>query len=210
MKQSITIALSAILALAAAAPLEKRDGYTTTVIEDVTDIVDVYTTVYVSSGDPRLTQNQQPVTQTPSSVPIVSVTPPVSTSAIQTSAPSPATSQAPIVVPQQKQEAHVEAPAPTTTPVPSVTPQAVTPKVEAVAPPPVVSSPAPAPSPAPAASSTSDSGPSGGACGQKNGKCIASDVTTFDGGMGACGFDDATYTQNYFALAHGKPCSCSA
>jgi len=210
MKQSITIALSAILALAPAAPLEKRDGYTTTVIEDVTDIVDVYTTVYVSPGDSRLTQNQQPVTQTPSSAPVVSVTPSLSTSAIQTSAPSPTTSKSPMAVPQQKLEAEVQAPAPTTTPIPSVTPQPVVqPKVEAAAP--VQSSAAPAPSQSTSSASTSSSGPSGGSCGEVNGKCTAGDVTTFDGSgaAGACGETDPDVTPDYVALAVGKLPLCN-
>ena len=213
MKQYTISALSAILALAIAAPLEKREAYTTTVIEDVTDIVDVYTTVYVSPGDPRLTLNQQVVAQTPSSAPVVSVTPVVSTSSVPNITPS-STSQAAIFAPQQKQ---VEAPATTTTPAPSITPQAVAqPKVEAVAPvapvAPLVqaaevhTSAPPASSSPPSSGSSSNSSPSGGSCGTVNGKCTAGDVTTFDGSgaAGACGYIDPDKTPDYVALAVGK------
>ena len=212
MKQSIALAFNALLAVAAAVPLEKRNPYTTTVIEDVTDIVDVYTTVYVSPGDPRLT-SQQATVQTP-----ISLTPVVSTSAVQTSTPPQTTSQAPAVVPQQpqqKQEAQVQASAPTSTPIPSVTPQAAAPKVEAVAPAPppasVQSSAPPAPSPSTPAASPSNSGPSGGSCGTVNGKCSAGDVTTFDGsvGLGACGYIDPDKTPDYVALAVGEFSFCS-
>ena len=216
MKQTITLFLSVLSLMAAAVPLEKRIAYTTTVIEDVTDIVDVYTTVYVSPGDPRLTLNQQPAVQTPSSAPVVSVTPIVSTSPVMPSFLPQTTSQAPAVAPQQKLEAYVQEPTPTSTPAPSTTPQVVAqPEIEAAAPAPVdpVSSVAPVqPSATPAPSqsvpsgSTSGSGPSGGACGTVNGKCTAGDVTTFDGsgGAGACGYIDPDKTPDYVALAVGK------
>lgn len=209
MKQSATFALSALFALAAAVPLERRE-YTSTIIEDVTETVDVYTTVYVSPGDPRLT-SQQVATRSPSSAAMISVTPLASTSAVQPSTPPQTTSQVPVVLPQQNMEAQVQASAPTSTPVPSITPQApAQPEVKAAAPvapaAPVAqgqSSPAPVPSQSPPSGSTSDSGSSGGTCGQKHGKCTAESVTTFDGGLGSCGYDDGANTKSYFALAHG-------
>lgn len=200
MKSYTPIALSLLLAVAAAVPLEKR-GYTATIIEDVTETVDVYTTVYVQPGDPRLLQNQQAAAQTT----------PSSASEASTSAQISST---PVYVPQQNKEAAYVAPAPTSTPIPTSTPApapSVTPsstpavvaqpEVKVVAP--VQSSAAPVPSSSAPSSSTSGSGATGGACGTKGGKCTAESVTTFEGGLGSCGFDDATYTQNYFALAHG-------
>ena len=211
MKQFAALSLSALFAVAAAIPLEKRDYYTTTVVEEVTDIVDVYTTVFVPPGDPRLTQGVLT-----SSVPAATVTTP----AAQTSQTSAAA-----VVPQpqaqQKEEAHVQAPAPTSTPVvvptstpvPSTTPLSTyVPQVAAVAPvssapAPVSSSaaPAPAPSPASGSSSSGSSAPTGGDC-ATGGKCVASDITTFDGtvGTGACGKMDSEYSDNYVALTHGQ------
>ncbi|KAL6715001.1 hypothetical protein ACLMJK_007261 [Lecanora helva] len=213
--QYTALTFSALLAVAAAAPFEKRE-YTTTIIEDVTSTVDVYTTIYVSPGDPRLSLNQQAVAQTAASAPAVSVTPIVSSST-----PTQTPSQAPIAQPPQKEVAQVQAPAPTSTPVPSVTPQApAQPEVKApapVAPAPVQSSAAPAPpapiqsSPAPASSqapspgSSSGSGPSGGSCGDIMGKCTAGDVTTFDGSgaAGACGEIDPNVTPDYVAITVG-------
>lgn len=199
MKSFTPLALGAFLAVVAAVPLEKRD-YTTTVIEDVTETVDVYTTVWVQPGDPRLTQNQQAAVQT-------------STSATSTSAQ---TSSTPIYVPQQKKEPAYVAPAPTSTPAPTTTPAPVPsvtptstpavvaqPQVEAVAP--IQSSPAPVASSSASSSTTTDSVATGGACGSVGGKCTAGDVTTFDGSgaAGACGWIDPDKSPNYVALAVG-------
>lgn len=207
MKSFAPIALSALLAVAAAVPLEKR-GYTATIIAEVTETVDVYTTVYVQPGDPRLLQNPQ------------------ASSSSASAASTPAdTSSTPVYVPQQNKLVADIAKAPTSTsvssstpvpstpvptptpaPAPSVTPSSTPavvaqPEVKAVAP--IQSSAASVPSSSAPSSSTSDSGATGSNCGTKGGKCVAESVTTFDGGLGACGFDDAKFTENYFALAHG-------
>ena len=219
MKQSILLATTALVAFAAAAPLEKRE-YTSTVIEDVTQTVDVYTTVYVSPGDPRLT-NQHLATQTPSSAPVASVTPLASTSAMPPPTPPQSTSQAPVIAPQQQKQALVvQAPAPTSTSVSSVAPPPVVPpKVEAPAPvvsvtpvAPVQPSIAPAPSQTPPSGSSSNTAPSGGSCGTVGGKCTAGDVTTFDGAgaAGACGYPDPEKTPDYVALAVGESPICSS
>jgi len=200
MKSFIPIALSALLAVAAAVPLEKR-GYTATFIEEVTETVDVYTTVYVQPGDPRLLQNPQTTLQTSSS----------SASTASTSAQTSSTS---VYVPQQNKLAADIVQAPTSTPVPTSTPApapSVTPsstpaviaqpEVKAVAP--VQSYAAPVPSSPAPSSSTSDSGATGGACGTVNGKCTASDVTTFEGAgaAGSCGWVDPVISPYYVALA---------
>ena len=199
MKQSTTFALGLFLAMVAAMPLEKRDEYTTTVIEDVTDIVDVYTTVWVSPGDPRLTQNQQAVAPTqPSSASAVT------TSSAAAYTPPQTTSSAAAIVPQKQEEAAVKAPTSTPTPSPSVTPSVTPqPKVEAVAP--VQTSASPVSSSSPSSGSPSSSGPSGGSC-AAGGQCSAANVTTFDGstGAGACGWVDNLYDADYFALASGQ------
>ena len=52
---------------------------------------------------------------------------------------------------------------------------------------------------------TSGQGPSGGSCGEVGGKCLASDVTIYDDqGIGACGWQNDTNTEDYFALAAGE------
>lgn len=201
MKSFTPIALGALLAVAAAVPLEKR-GYTATIIEEVTETVDVYTTVWVQPGDPRLLQNQQVAVQT-------------SPSSASAASPSAQTSSIPAYVPQQNKEAAYIAPAPTSTPIPTSTPApapSVTPsstpavvaqpEIKAVAP--VQSSAAPIPSSSASSSSTSSSGATGGACGTVNGKCTAGDVTTFDGAVaaGSCGWVDPDKSPNYVALAH--------
>lgn len=204
MKCSTAFALSALAALAVAIPLEKRDLYTTTVIDEVTETVDVVQTVWVHPGDPRL--QHQPSTapaHTTSQViaPAPTYTPPL------TSSPVPASQ--PAAVPPQVQQKNVVKPAagPTSSPAPApavVSPPSSTP----VAAPAIASTAAPAQSPAssPASSgSTSGSGPTGGSCGDVGGKC-SGDATQFDGsqGQGSCGWVDSTGPggPDYFALAY--------
>lgn len=201
MKPATTFAISALVALAAAVPLDKRDQYTTTMIDEVTETVNVVTTVWVQPGDPRLLQqeaanaaNQQPASapaQSTTAVPVY--TPPQTISSL---APAPVQP-----VPQQKE---VVRPAPTSTPAPA---PAYTPP-SSPAPAPAVAAPAaPAQSPASSSSSsgsTGGSGTSGGACGTVGGTC-SGDATTFGGGGGSCGYNDADgpMGDNYFALAYG-------
>lgn len=213
MKSFIPLTLLAIGA--AAVPLEKRDYATTTVVDVVIETVDVYTTVFVQPGDPRLNQNQQAIAQNL----------PASTSAQSSSSA--------VFVPEQNKQAAYVPPAPTSTPPPSSSPSpspsatsssapavvaapqklAVAPVQQApapvqqapapVQPAPVQQSSAPAANPPKSPGSTSGSGPSGGACGQVGGKCTAGDMTTYDGtvGPGSCGFLATTKTTRYVALA---------
>jgi len=207
MKSFTPLALFAIGV--AAVPFEKRDYATTTVLDVVVETIDVYTTVFVQPGDPRLNQNQQPVAQNL----------PASTSAQSSSSAA--------YVPEQKKQAAYVPPAPTSTPpslspVPSpsatsssapaavVAPEklAAAPVQQApapVQPAPVKQAAAPAAKPPTSPGSSSGSGPSGGACGQVGGKCTAGDMTTFDGTIaaGACGYLSTTKTQDYVALAAG-------
>lgn len=197
MKSTITFAVSALVALAAAVPLEKRDQYTTTVMDEVTETVNVVTTVWVQPGDPRLLHqeaadapNQQPApapAQSTTAVPIY--TPPQTTSS-----PAPAPVQP---VPQQKDVVQ-HAPTSTAAPAPAYSPPS--------SPAPAVAAPAaPAQSPSSSpSSSTAGSGTSGGACGDIGGAC-SGDATTFGGALGSCGYNDADgpMGDNYFALAWG-------
>ena len=53
-------------------------------------------------------------------------------------------------------------------------------------------------------SSSSGSGSSGGSCGQVGAKCLAQDLTIYnDQGLGACGWQNDTNSENFFALAAG-------
>lgn len=211
MKSFTPLALFAIGV--AAVPFEKRDYTTATVVDVVIETVDVYTTVFVPPGDPRLNQNQQAIAQNL----------PFSTSAQSSSSA--------VQVPEQNKQAAYVAPAPTSTPPPTSTPTpsaSVTPSSAPVAPAavaapeklavapiqqapapvqpaPVQQSSAPAANPPTSPSSKSGSGPSGAACGQIGGKCMASDMTTYDGtvGAGSCGFLATTKTDHYVALAEG-------
>ena len=220
MKTSTAFALSALAALAVAVPLEKRDLYTTTVIDEVTETVDVVQTVWVQPGDPRLKQQEaaKAAKQQPAAAPAqVTTTPvvapaPVNTPPQPTSSPAPA----PVEVPVQqknvvKPAALSPAPAPAAVvPSPSNTPVAAPAVAPAAAPAPIpASSPAAAapvqsPASSPASSgSTSGSGPTGGKCGDVDGIC-SGDATTFEGAgaAGSCGWTppNSPAGEDYFAL----------
>lgn len=70
---------------------------------------------------------------------------------------------------------------------------------------PVQSSPAPPAPPATQDKTSSDQtqATSGGSCGEIGGPCKASDITYFDGGLGACGWTNDTTSEDFFALAAG-------
>ena len=67
---------------------------------------------------------------------------------------------------------------------------------------PVKSSPAP-PATQATASSDQTQAASGGSCGEIGGSCNASDITFFDGGLGACGWTNDTASEDFFAVAEG-------
>ena len=203
MKSATTFAISALVALAAAVPFQKRDEYTTTVIDEVIETVNVVTTVWVQPGDPRLLQQGPAKGENKEQAPAPAPAPAQSTTAVPvytppqtTSSPAPAPVQP---VPQQKEV--VQAP-PTSTPVPApayTPPSSSTPAVAT----PVAPAQSPASSPSSSAS-TGGSGSTGGACGTVGGTC-SGDATTFTGALGSCGYDDASgpLGDNYFALAWG-------
>ena len=70
---------------------------------------------------------------------------------------------------------------------------------------PVNSSPTPAAPPVTQekASLSQTQATSGGSCGEIGGSCKASDVTYFQGGLGACGWTNDTTSEDFFALAAG-------
>lgn len=213
MKQSTTFALSALFAIVSAVPLQKRQQVTTTIIEDVTSTVDVYTTVFVQPGDPRLNQVQQTTVQT-------TIATPAGTTTLAQSPSTPPSNPAPVVEQQKQALPVVQAPAPTTTPTvtPSSTPPppppasttaaVVQPIVEAPAPIQQQAAPALVSNPSTSGSSSGSSAPSGGKSCKDGGKCVADHVTTFDGtsGKGACGYVSTSVTMNYVALAVGMLC----
>lgn len=210
MKSSTILALAAFFALSVAVPLEKRDILTVIDTMNVVETVDVVTTIFVAPGDPRLLAQQAAMKpQVPATAPAHSTAPALAFIAPQTrvsATPGPAPA-----IPQIKavlKPIPAAAAAPVSSPAPVATPQkldAATPAAEKVAEP-VEQQAAPASSPSIPSTSSSDTGLSGAACGVKGGKCIAGDVTTFDGGAsaGACGYVDSTKDANYFALAVGK------
>ena len=201
MKSVITFAISALVALAAAVPLDKRDQYTTTMIDEVTETVNVVTTVWVQPGDPRL--HQQEAANVPNLQPAPA--PAQSTTAVPVyTPPQTSSSLAPAPVQPMPQQKDVVKPAPTSTPAlaPAYTPPSSPAAAPAVAAP---ATPAqPPPSSSTSSGSTGNSGTSGGACGTVGGTC-SGDATTFGGGGGSCGYNDADgpMGDNYFALAHG-------
>ncbi|KAL2041079.1 hypothetical protein N7G274_006023 [Stereocaulon virgatum] len=220
MKTSTVFALSALAALAVAIPLEKRDFYTTTVIDEVTETVDVVQTVWVQPGDPRLKQQEaaKAAKQQPAAAPAqVTTTPvvapaPVNTPPQPTSSPAPASVEVPV---QQKNVAKPAAVSPAPAPAaivpsPSNTPVAAPAVAPAAAPAPVLASssaaaaPVQTPASSPASSgSTLASGPTGGKCGDVGGIC-SGDATTFDGAgaLGSCGWTppNSPGGEDYFAL----------
>lgn len=212
MKYSTAFALSALAALAVAIPLEKRDLYTTTVVDEVTETVDVVQTVWVHPGDPRL-QQQQAAKHQPAAAPAHTTSQVIAPAPAYTPPPtsSPVPALQSVVVPPQVQQKNVVKPAagPTSSPAPA--PAVVSsPSNTPVAAPAIASAAAPVQSQSPASSpassgSTSGSGPTGGSCGDVGGKC-SGDATQFDGsqGLGSCGWVDPTGPggPDYFALAY--------
>lgn len=198
MKASVVLASALLSALAAAAPVHKRDLVYKT--ETVTEVLVVYTTVYVDDDVPEATATpegyfyEQPQTTVSSAV----VAPTYS------AAPAPAP-QAPAPKEEKPSSAPVaKAPTPTPTPTPSPTPAPAPapvveqPKEEPKPAPSVYVAPAPAPAPssapapAPAAPSPAPQAPSTPtySSGSGSGASFTDvDVTVYDnnGGFGACG-----------------------
>ena len=203
MKLSVTLALAAMVAFGTAKPhkhayahhQQKRDAYTTTIIDDVTETVNVLTTIWVDPAQANVYTSSQPTSLSAAPAPqqkevasVASQAPPAPSA--PAAAPVPVNTPASIVP--------VEAAA---IPVPSSTPTTVVP----------VQSSTPA-APVPAASSPSV--PSGDVSGatsqapasfqQNNVKMLAGNVTTYDGGRGACGWTNDTKSTDFFALAYGE------
>ena len=211
MKQSTIFALSAALlaSTASAKPMvhkhlhNKRDMVTVTVVEDITETVDVFVTIYgpPPGNDQQASLNvhqDQAAHDKPAEQPAAKATPAI---------PVP-----PPVMHQNNEYAHAnpspQLPAPTLPPAPVTpikneqpAPQQPAPQQKQQPPPPQQQPQSP-PSKQETPPSTAGSGPSGGACGQVGGKCMASDVTIYnDQGAGACGWTNDTNSEDYFALA---------
>lgn len=171
------LAALALATFAAAAPVAQQN----TVTETVWTTVDVTTTVYVDepSAPPKV-ENAPPAapaaaTTTTSAAPIVSATP--------ASSPSPAAPIAPAAQVADSPAAFAAdaAPSPST-----VAPVAAAPSAPA----------APAVQPKTAGAS------SGGPC-EGSGNACSGDVTHYEGGLGACGWNVDTATEMQIALPHG-------
>jgi hypothetical protein len=183
----------------------------------VTDVVDVTTTIWVSEGYVAPSSSAQ---SSPSSVSASSVTdvpaqffepapstPPApttfSTSSVSVAAPPPAPtpSTSSVVAPPAPAP---EAPAPevesSSTPVASSTPAAAPSVAPAPAPEPSTSAPAPVASSTPS-SGGSSSGSSSGQCSDSSSPC-SGDITYYAAGLGACGWDNDSETDNIVALSH--------
>lgn len=183
------LAALALATFATAAPVAQQN----TVTETVWTTVDVTTTVYVDEPSPAAQVENAPpaapaaVTTTTSSPPVVATT---SASTTYSPAPVAAAAAAPVApAPAADSPAAFAAsadPSPST-----VTPEAATP-VAASSP----SSSAAAPVPKTAGAS------SGGPCTGESNACTG-DVTHYDGGLGACGWNVNTASDMQIALPHG-------
>lgn len=213
MKSFGIVAVASLVALVAATPVEKRAMVVHTVVEEVTETVDLTTTVWVQATNAphanyqvdaastsvhhRHHHHQKPKVQAivPTSEPYVAPEPvpttpsTTSTSSTSTSSTSSSTTvEVPVYTPPPVEVApttQAPAPVPTTqAPVPEPTTQA------------------PAPLPTTAATSPAAGASSGGACGEIGGQC-SGDITYYEAGLGACGWTNDGSSEDVFALAHG-------
>ena len=163
--------LSALLAVVAAVPLDKRRIYYTTTTTEVIEYVSITTTVYVDSL-PTTSAQGGAFYNVPQGQPAVltsSGPAPVSTSSAPPSAAPPA-------IPTTSAYVAPPAPAP---PAPVAAPPSVY-----VAPPPAPSAPAPPPPPPPPAPPAPVAAQ---AASNPSGPVYSGDITFYDVGMGSCG-----------------------
>ncbi|KAG8528060.1 uncharacterized protein KY384_006976 [Bacidia gigantensis] len=197
--------------------LLRRDLVTATVIEETTTTIDVTVTVYGSPPEAqiKMAANVQPAdnpdpkpTQTSSSV-AQSSTANAQADPVAIQQEAIAKQQKNIDDQQAKNQAQIEANAKANANSNSQAPaQPATPEKQAPASsnPPTQSQPqqqqSPAAKPDTGTQGSSGTAPSGGSCGQVGGKCMASDVTIYDDqGIGSCGWQNDTTSEDYFALA---------
>lgn len=217
MKYTTILALCAPL-LVACKPMaherlhhHKRDGdaitSTSTVWEEVTVTVDVTVTVNAGDYDPKQPKLGK-VDQDKPNNNVANPTPSVQAPVVQQEPAKPTTPPPP--PPEQPAPAPVqEVKAPSSAPPPPPPPQQPTqpeqPKKEEPKKEEPKKEEPKKEEPKKQESSQGGSGPSGGACGEVGGKCLASDVTIYnDQGTGACGWANDTNSEDYFALAHSK------
>ena len=215
-------------------PLEKRQDITTTidVIETVEIVVIDVVTVWLPPGaNPAPSDQQQQVAQPnkPNPAPVVHITPvedvaiPVQTppQGAQQGSPEAVQNQANRAQEQKNQaqaaknQAAQEQSIQKQNQANQAQEQANENKVAQnqaapapQSPPPVVpvnSPPAVPPATQDTSSSDQTQPKSGGSCGEIGGTCTATNVTYFGGGMGACGWSNDTTSEDFFALAHGRP-----
>lgn len=201
--KALTVAAGFYASLGVAAPVQKRAIVWETVTDVVVETVKVTKTVAGAPGAPK-TIAPPAFTPTPTTEAYVPPPPP-------TSKPAPP----PKKKVQQPAEFHVKPsssplpppppPAPTTTTsqAPAYTPPPP-PPVPKVTPPPVVKKPEPEPKPQPKPQPKPDpkpqpEKPSGGSPG---GTTYSGDGTFYDGGMGACGDNIDTMSDDVIAISH--------
>lgn len=187
LKNTLLAAL-ALVYTASAVPLalERRAVETNVVTETVWVTVDTTTTVYV---EPTANKEAPPAAAAATSTGIVQ---PISPSPAAAS-PAPA-ANSPAAFAQQ---AAAQEPPPAASP--STTAAAAAPPAASSAAPVVA---APSSSAAPAVQAASGSSSSGGPC-QGSGNACTGDITHYDGGLGACGWNVNTASDMQIALPHG-------
>ena len=204
MKPSTALALTALVTLSAAVPLEKREMVTVVDTVNIVETVDVTTTIFVPPGDPRLLAQafkQRP--QIPAHV-AAKITPAAPAYvAPKKAAAIPALPTHIMVQPIVNHQAEVVHKNP---PPPVKKPVIAAPEGKAVVnkPPvlnnlPVVKKPVAAP--------VSNVQAGYGSCGEKGGMCNSPGSTTFEGmdgtgSRGTCGWLDNELGEDYFALSH--------
>jgi hypothetical protein len=189
--KSVLVAAFALASTASAIPLavDRRDAAPNVVTETVWVTLDTTTTVWVPASQSTASQAPPPppAAATTTTTPPAPVVQPVLTSSSQPPPPA-APTDAPAAFAAQAQPAQ---PSQSTTPVAPVAPVASTPQYTA---------PQAAPSPAPVSQSSGQV--SGGPC-QGQGNACSGDVTHYDGGLGACGWNVNTASDMQIALPYG-------
>jgi len=142
-------------------------------IDFVTEIVDLTTTIWVSSGAQVTVSPTHKTTATSDDAPQFFQ----STTSVTPVAPAPTEPSSTAAAPVVESSSSTPAPPPVTSETPAYVPPAPAPTTF------VTSTSSTAPAPAPASSSASSS--SGGACSE--GSPCAGDITFYDTGLGACG-----------------------
>ncbi|KIW95115.1 uncharacterized protein Z519_03699 [Cladophialophora bantiana CBS 173.52] len=183
--KNIVLATSLLTSLVAAVPmLDKRAIYTNTVTEIAWVTVEETTTIWVDPSDP-----------TPAPAPAVSTTSSVPAAVFAAATYTPSTLATAAIVPVEAPSSSSAAPV---APSPATSSSAVAPSAPASSPP---AAPSSAPAPSMVNVQPKDTVGTDGTC-EGSGDACQGDVTHWDGGLGACGWNVNTNSDMQIALPY--------